>query len=82
MSGAKFCWAVTLVVSCIAAIGLLVTFAMAQSAPQQAAGAAMVAATCIVPYVFTRCVEGLERPKVPTVDVLPAALDLTTRAPR
>jgi hypothetical protein len=65
----KICWGITLLMSCAAAIGLVATFAAAASAPQEAAGAAMVAATCIVPYVFTRCVEGLERPVVAPVEV-------------
>jgi hypothetical protein len=53
-----FCWIVTVLAACMAGFQLLFTMTSAQSAPQQAAGAALAAATVIVPYVFTRAMEG------------------------
>lgn len=54
----KICWAVT----AFAAFFAFIDFAQigrAESAPQQAAIAAMAVATAVIPYVFTRAVEGL-----------------------
>lgn len=58
----QICWFITILATFAASFQLLFTFTAAQSAPQQAAGAAMAAAMVIVPYVFTRAVEGLGRP--------------------
>jgi hypothetical protein len=55
----KICWVITALVTTYSALEYTVTMAEAQSAPQQAAGAAMAAARVIIPYVFTRCMEGL-----------------------
>lgn len=42
-------------VATFAAVGVLViTFAAAKGAPQEAAGAAIALAICVIPYVFTR----------------------------
>lgn len=56
---AKMCCFVTAAAACLAAIELFSVFASAQSAPQQAAGAAIAAAMVVIPYVFTRAIEGL-----------------------
>jgi len=59
----KICWAVT---AAFAAFNLL-SFASdlnnAESAPQQAAAAAMAMAWVVIPYVLTRSIEGLFPPK-------------------
>jgi ABC-type spermidine/putrescine transport system permease subunit II len=57
----KLCWVVTAVAS---AIGLLILFSAlgnSNSAPQQAAGAGMAIACAAIPYIFTRCMEGILR---------------------
>lgn len=62
----KACWIVTLLAA--AAGGLLVLdlfMRQGASAPQEAAGAAIACALCIVPYVFTRAVEGLKHAPAP-----------------
>jgi hypothetical protein len=83
MIASKICWCVTLLVVCLAGFDLVgVVLNTSASAIQQAAGAALVVAACIVPYVFTRCIEGLERPAVATVEVRQPVLELTTPAPR
>ena len=53
------CWVVVLIAAAAAVWQLFDTFANAQSAPQQAAGAAMNAATVIAPYCFARAVRAL-----------------------
>ena len=53
------CWVVVLIAAAAAVWQLFDTFANAQSAPQQAAGAAMSAATVIAPYCFARAVRAL-----------------------
>lgn len=55
----KLCWVLTLLCACIGAIGALGSMAPGMSAPQEAAMAATACAVAIVPYVFTRAVEGL-----------------------
>jgi hypothetical protein len=55
----KICWVITALVTCFSALDYAATMVAAESAPQQAAGAAMAAVQVIVPYVFTRCMEGL-----------------------
>lgn len=66
---AKVCWLLTLFAACIAAVIFLAMMTEAKSAPQQAAAAAMALAVAIIPYVFTRCVEGLCRPDVVKVEL-------------
>lgn len=55
----KICWGITALASCLAAVGFVSSNAAATSAPQEAAGAAMALAIAVIPYVFTRCVEGM-----------------------
>jgi hypothetical protein len=55
----SICRVITGLVCSVAVLELFFTLATSQSAPQQAAGAAIAAAMVIVPYVFTRMVEGL-----------------------
>jgi hypothetical protein len=58
----KICWGITAFATLPAAICLLATFSGSASAPQEAAGAAMACAIVIIPYVFTRAIEGLAQP--------------------
>lgn len=53
------CRAVTLLACIGAGITLLATLGGSNSAIQQAAGAAMAAAFVIIPYIFTRIIEGM-----------------------
>jgi hypothetical protein len=48
---------ITVLCCCFAALDLAYTILGAQSAPQQAAGAAIACAMVIIPYVFTRMLE-------------------------
>ena len=54
-----FCWLVTSLAAVLAMLELVVTFGSSASAPQQAAGAAMACGLVVVPYIFTRAMEGL-----------------------
>ena len=54
-----FCWLVTAIAAAVALLQLAVTFGSSLSAPQQAAGAAMACGLVVVPYVFTKAMEGL-----------------------
>jgi hypothetical protein len=61
MAFVQFCWIVTAIVTMLAAVFLGWGMTVANGAPQEAAIAASAAAAVIVPYVFTRCMEGLIR---------------------
>lgn len=52
-------WVITVLMACVAAFYAVDTQMRAQSAPQQAAGAAIALCLVIIPYVFTRAVEGV-----------------------
>lgn len=52
-----FFYSVTAISSVVGALLLAFTVAGSQSAPQQAAGAAMAIGFAIVPYVFSRCIQ-------------------------
>lgn len=73
----KICWAIT----ALAAVAALLLFKLymgaAQSAPQEGAGAAIAVAVVVIPYVFTRAMEGLAltKPKAAPTQAS-AALDL------
>ena len=56
-----FCWLVTSIAAILGVLQLVVTFSASASAPQQAAGAAMACAVVIVPYVFSKAMEGLQQ---------------------
>lgn len=60
-TGIALCWVVTIFCT-LGAVALLgsVLFARGISAPQEAAGAAMACALAIIPYVFTRALEGIK----------------------
>jgi hypothetical protein len=62
MSFVKICWVITALASALALLAFAAAVLDANSAPQEAAGAAVAAAIAIIPYVFTRCVEGLMGP--------------------
>jgi hypothetical protein len=53
----RFCAVVTLIATAIAALMLFGTLIGANGAPQEAAGAAIAIAICIIPYVHTRMVQ-------------------------
>lgn len=53
----RFCYAVTLIASIIAALVAVGGNAAATGAPQQAAASAIALAIAVIPYVFSRCVE-------------------------
>ena len=56
----RFFWVCTLLAACIAALVLVATLVMAKGAPQEASGAAIALCIAVIPYVFTRAVEGME----------------------
>lgn len=56
------CWFVTLFSSAIGVISLLDAL-RADSAPKQAAAAAMAVAFAVLPYVATRAIEGMRGPQ-------------------
>ena len=53
------CWFVTLISACLAAAQMFFGLKDATGAPQQAAIAAIAVASVVIPYVFTRAVEGM-----------------------
>ena len=55
----KISWGITALAACASALIFVSTVGEATSAPQEAAGAAMAVAITVIPYVFTRCLEGL-----------------------
>lgn len=57
-----FFWVVTALGAGLGALTLLATLAMSTGAPQQAAGAAIALAFAVIPYVFTRALEGCGTP--------------------
>jgi hypothetical protein len=58
----KICWIITALAASAGALTFFVTVAHASLSSDEAAGAAMAAALAIIPYVFTRCMEGLIEP--------------------
>ncbi len=54
----KVCWAITLLASCVAALVFLLQSSVGNT-PGGGLSALVVAG---IPYVFTRCVEGLVKP--------------------
>lgn len=53
----QLCYVVTLISACFGALTLMFGFSGAQSAPQEAAAAALAIALAVIPYVFSRCVQ-------------------------
>lgn len=51
------CYALALAAGCVALSELASTVSAAQSAPQQAAGAAMALGWAVIPYCLARCVD-------------------------
>jgi hypothetical protein len=78
---ATICWGITLIASCIAAFMLFGAIVSSQSAPQQAAGAALALGVVVIPYVFTRCIEAVSRPLVTPVTIVPAEAPIEARNP-
>ncbi len=56
-------WIITIICTVLAALTLAGGFFGATSAPQEAAAGALAAALAIIPYVFTRALEGLRSPR-------------------
>jgi hypothetical protein len=56
-----FCWVITMIGACLGTLVLVLGFASAKGAPQEAASAALAVALAVIPYVFTRAVEGIQR---------------------
>lgn len=54
-----FCWLVTLLATIAAVFVFVETLSLAKGAPQEAAGAAMAMTIAIIPYIFTRAIEGI-----------------------
>ena len=48
---------VTFISSCLGGIVLVLSFASANGAPQEAAGAALAMALAVIPYVIMRCAQ-------------------------
>ena len=59
MAFIKLCWGITLLTTCFAAFAFFTMMVDAKGAPQEASAAAIALCICIVPYVFTRSIEGL-----------------------
>ena len=55
----KVLWLLTLIGALFGGATILFTLAASSSAPQQAAGFAMACALAIVPYVFSKAVQGM-----------------------
>jgi hypothetical protein len=55
----KICWVITAVAAALATLFFVSGTAEANGAPQEAAAAAMALAIAVIPYVFTRCIEGM-----------------------
>ncbi len=53
-----FLWFLSLMGSIAGGFMLLVAISASNGAPQQAAGAAIALGLAVIPYVFTRCIEG------------------------
>lgn len=52
-------WGLTCIAALVAGLILAVTVSQADSAPQEAAGAAMAVGIAVIPYVFARSVEAI-----------------------
>jgi hypothetical protein len=75
----KLCWIVTFFAACAAALIVFDTLVKAQSAPQQAAGAALALAVAVIPYVFTRAVAGISAAAITKVELVGVADALRQR---
>src|SRR5688572_18489014 len=54
-----FCWIVCLLASVVSALFLVSGLSSAESAPQEASIAAISVAIVVIPYVFTKAIEGI-----------------------
>jgi hypothetical protein len=54
-----FLWVVTLLAACVSAFVFAAAIVGAKGAPQEAAGAAIALCIVVIPYVFTRAIEGI-----------------------
>lgn len=55
----SFLWICTLLASVLAGLVLVASVVGAKGAPQEAAGAAIALCVAVIPYVFTRAIEGI-----------------------
>lgn len=55
----QFLWVCTLLASVIAAVVLVGGLTMAKGAPQEASVAGIALCIAVIPYVFTRAIEGI-----------------------
>jgi hypothetical protein len=55
------CWVITAIATLPAAFYLYLAVMFGGGAPQQAAGAAIALALVVIPYVFTRAMEGMSK---------------------
>jgi len=54
-----FLWVITVLAACVSALVFALSMAGAKGAPQEAAGAAIALCIVVIPYVFTRAIEGI-----------------------
>lgn len=87
MAFVKLCWFVTMAAAIVSAISFIQGTGLANGAPQQAAVAAMSAAAVIIPYIFTRSLEGLiitrqaaDPAKTPSAQPVPPKGDAATES--
>lgn len=59
----RICWGATAAIATFSLLTFASDLNQAESAPQQAAAAAMALAWVVMPYVLTRSIEGLFPPK-------------------
>lgn len=57
----KFFWLIAMFGAICGGITLVGTFLGANGAPQEAAGAAIACALCVIPYVLARSLEGMSK---------------------
>lgn len=69
----RICWGVTAAVAAFSLLTFGSDLGRAESAPQQAAAAAMALAWVVMPYVLTRSIEGLFPPRAKAEPAKPAS---------
>jgi hypothetical protein len=55
----KISWGITAAATVLAGLAFIAMIGEAGGAPQEAAAAGIALAIVVIPYVFTRCLEGL-----------------------
>jgi hypothetical protein len=77
---ARIMWVVTFFSCLLGALVLVVGVLGADGAPQEAAAAAVAVALAVIPYCFTKSIEGMDRPVVPAKAPAPGSAE-TERLP-